>query len=327
MINFPDIPRFYTALTESLACLLVCSSLVLSEKWSRKQFRILLIFLIQILLQLAAGKLPLLFWTVGMGINIAWMLVSIRFLGVIHKRTSFYLTAKAFIIAELVASITWHLYCLTIYHQPVDNLWTQGLFLLIISLLSYWLIYLQDKKVRLEELDKFIEQRDVTVAVFTTLSIFVLSNIGFILSGTRQFQDSTSIFILRTTVNLSGLLLLFTQESQQYDRYLRQELTSINNIFQLQYKQYQAYRENSEILDRKVHDLKHQLTIIQQESDKTKKEQYLEETSEVIQTLDAKIETGNPVLDTILSQKITTVCKMESTLPVLFRENPSILWM
>ncbi|HGA1339925.1 TPA: hypothetical protein ACIRI6_000860 [Streptococcus suis] len=275
MINFPDIPRFYTALTESLACLLVCSSLVLSEKWSRKQFRILLIFLIQILLQLAAGKLPLLFWTVGMGINIAWMLVSIRFLGVIHKRTSFYLTAKAFIIAELVASITWHLYCLTIYHQPVDNLWTQGLFLLIISLLSYWLIYLQDKKVRLEELDKFIEQRDVTVAVFTTLSIFVLSNIGFILSGTRQFQDSTSIFILRTTVNLSGLLLLFTQESQQYDRYLRQELTSINNIFQLQYKQYQAYRENSEILDRKVHDLKHQLTIIQQESDKTKKEQYL----------------------------------------------------
>ncbi len=126
-------------------------------------------------------------------------------------------------------------------------------------------------KVRLEELDKFIEQRDVTVAVFTTLSIFVLSNIGFILSGTRQFQDSTSIFILRTTVNLSGLLLLFTQESQQYDRYLRQELTSINNIFQLQYKQYQAYRENSEILDRKVHDLKHQLAIIQQESDKTKR--------------------------------------------------------
>lgn len=158
---------------------------------------------------------PLLFWTVGMGINIAWMFVSIRLLGVIHKRASLYLTAKAFIIAELVASITWHLCCLTIYQQPVDNLWTQGLFMLITSLLSYWLIYLQDKKVHLEELDKFIEQRDVTVAVFTTLSIFVLSNIGFILSGTRQFQDSTSIFILRTTINLSGLLLLFTQESQQ----------------------------------------------------------------------------------------------------------------
>lgn len=71
---------------------------------------------------------PFAFWTVGMGINIAWMFVSIRLLGVIHKRTSLYLTAKAFIIAELVASITWHLYCLTIYQQPVDNLWTQGYF-------------------------------------------------------------------------------------------------------------------------------------------------------------------------------------------------------
>lgn len=67
MINFPDIPRFYTALTESLACLLVCSSLVLSKKWSRKQFRILLIFLIQILLQLVAGKFPLFFFDCGNG--------------------------------------------------------------------------------------------------------------------------------------------------------------------------------------------------------------------------------------------------------------------
>lgn len=114
----------------------------------------------------------------------------------------------------------------------------------------------------LEELNKIIEKRDVWVAIFTSLSIFILSNIGLILSGTRRFQDSTSIFVLQTTVNLSGILLLLTQESQQYDRYLRQGLSSINNIFQLQYKQYQAYRENSELMSRKAHDLKHQFYII-----------------------------------------------------------------
>lgn len=303
IVSFPDIPRVYTAMTESSACLLVCFYIISHGNWLRYSLRITIIFLVQILLQTLASTLPLLLWPLGMGINITWMFISVRWLGVIHKKTTLYLTAKAFIAAELVASITWHLYCLIIYQQPVDNLWTQGIFLLISSLAAYFLIYLQDKKIHLEELEKIIEQRDVTVAVFTTLSIFVLSNIGFILSGTRQFQDSTNIFILRTTVNLSGLLLLFTQESQQYDRYLRQELTSINNIFQLQYKQYQAYRENSELLDRKVHDLKHQLAIIQQEADKNKKDQYLREMSEVIQTLEAKIETGNPVLDTILSQK------------------------
>ncbi len=67
MINFPDIPRFYTALTESLACLLVCSSLVLSEKWSRKQFRIPPIFLIQILTSGCGWRTPFAFLDCGNG--------------------------------------------------------------------------------------------------------------------------------------------------------------------------------------------------------------------------------------------------------------------
>ncbi len=87
----------------------------------------------------------------------------------------------------------------------------------------------------LEELNKIIEKRDVWVAISTSLSIFFLSNIGLILSGTRRFQDSTSIFVLQTTVNLSAILLLLTQGSQQYDRYLQ---SSIHDIFQLQYKQH-----------------------------------------------------------------------------------------
>ncbi|HFU4204001.1 TPA: GHKL domain-containing protein [Streptococcus suis] len=300
---FPDIPRIYTALAESIACILVCFPLLLEMSWTKKIRLVILILLGQIALQLLAGTFPLLFWTLGMGLNIAFMYLSIYLLGVVDKKVSLYLTAKAFIAAELVASIAWHIYCLTIYQQPVDNLGSQVGLMALISTAVFYLFYQQNRKMKLEELDKIIEKRDVWVAIFTSLSIFVLSNIGFILSGTRQFQDSTSIFILRTTVNLSGLLLLLTQESQQYDRYLRQELSSINNIFQLQYKQYQAYRENSELISRKAHDLKHQLYIIRQEADKTKQNQYLDEMTLNIQQFESKIETGNPVLDTILTQK------------------------
>lgn len=175
--------------------------------------------------------------------------------------------------------------------------------MLAISSLTFFIFYQQTKKVNLDELQQSIEKRDVWVAIFTSMMIFMLSNIGFILSGTLQFQDSTSIFILRTTVNFSGILLLLTQESQQYDRHLREELTAIHNMFQLQYKQYQAYRENNELISRKAHDLKHQLYIIQQEADKQKQQQYLKEMTIAIQQFEAKIETGNPVLDTILTQK------------------------
>ncbi|MER0122135.1 GHKL domain-containing protein [Streptococcus sp. ZJ93] len=303
MTHFPDIPRLYTALAESIACCLVCLPLIMNMDWLRKMRILLLIFTVQILLQLLAGQFPILLWTIGMGINISWMFVSIYLLGVKQQKTALYLTAKAFIAAELVASLSWHLYCLTIYSQPVDNLWTQALFMVIISGISFLLFYQQNRKINLEELQNSIEKREVWVAVFTSLTIFILSNIGFILSGTPQFQDSTSIFILRTTVNFSGILLLLTQESQQYDRYLREELVAIHNMFQLQYKQYQAYRENNDLISRKAHDLKHQLYIIQQEADKQKQQQYLQEMTVAIQHFEAKIETGNPVLDTILTQK------------------------
>lgn len=303
MTHFPDIPRIYTGLAEATACLLVCFPLFIDMSWTKRLQIGLFTIGGQIILQILAGQLPLLFWTLGMALNICWMFGAIYFIGIRQKKLTLYLTAKAFIAAELVASISWHLYCLTIYQQPVDNNWTQTGLVLFNSALVFWLFYLQDKKINLEELTKIIEKRDVWVAIFTSLSIFVLSNIGFILSGTRHFQDSTSIFILRTTVNLSGILLLLTQESQQYDRYLREELTSIHNMFQLQYKQYQAYRENSELIRRRAHDLKHQLYIIRQEADKAKQNQYLDDMTLAIQRFETKIETGNPVLDTILTQK------------------------
>ena len=303
MTHFPDIPRIYTGLAEATACLLVCFPLFIDMSWTKRLQIGLFTIGGQIILQILAGQLPLLFWTLGMALNICWMFGAIYFIGIRQKKLTLYLTAKAFIAAELVASISWHLYCLTIYQQPVDNNWTQTSLVLFNSALVFWLFYLQDKKINLEELTKIIEKRDVWVAIFTSLSIFVLSNIGFILSGTRHFQDSTSIFILRTTVNLSGILLLLTQESQQYDRYLREELTSIHNMFQLQYKQYQAYRENSELIRRRAHDLKHQLYIIRQEADKAKQNQYLDDMTLAIQRFETKIETGNPVLDTILTQK------------------------
>lgn len=301
--HFPDIPRIYTALAESLACLLVCLPLIREMDWLQRLKRIPTVILGQLLLQLLAGQLPLFFWTIGMAINVAWMFCSIRILGVTHKKTAPYLTAKAFISAELAASISWHLYCLFILGTKADSMVSQVATMVFISSLVFLVLYSQESKLDLVDREKSIENRDVWVAAFTSLTIFVLSNIGFIFTGTQPFQDSTSIFILRTTVNLSGIFLLYAQESQQYDRYLRDELSSINSIFQLQYKQYQAYRENSELISRKVHDLKHQLYIIRQEADKEKQKQYLDEMTLAIHNFEAKIETGNPILDTILTQK------------------------
>ncbi|KXT79026.1 ATP-binding protein [Streptococcus sp. DD13] len=303
MNTFPDIPRIYTALAESAACCIIAMDSLKHLGLKKGLLRILILLCAQMILQLFAGQLPLIFWIPGILLNIVWMFLSIRLLGVSKLSLQLYQTAKSFIAAELVASVSWHLYCLLLYKSPYDSGWSQASFMFLFGGLTLSILYWQNRKLSTSDLESIIEIRDVYTACFTSLAIFVLSNSGFLLNHTEQFRDSTSIFILRTTINVSGILLLLTQETLQHERYLKEELTSIHSMFQLQYKQYQAYQENSEMIGRKVHDLKHQLAILEQEADHKRRQRYFSEINEAIQNFEAKVNTGNPVLDTILTQK------------------------
>lgn len=84
---------------------------------------------------------------------------------------------------------------------------------------------------------------------------------------------------------------------------MRQELQAINRILNQQYEQYQLSRDNIDLLNRKYHDLKHQINAIRLESDPEKKEAYLEEMETGIKMYEAQNKTGNSVLDTILASK------------------------
>jgi len=93
------------------------------------------------------------------------------------------------------------------------------------------------------------------------------------------------------------------QENQQYEHHLQNELKAVNNIFQNHYEQYVAYKESASLIERKVHDLKHQIETIRSEENIEKKEAYLEEMTKAINTFSSDIHTGNGILDTILSRK------------------------
>ena len=81
------------------------------------------------------------------------------------------------------------------------------------------------------------------------------------------------------------------------------ELQATSNLMHRQYEQYQQYRENDESLHRLYHDLKHQIEFIRGEADSQRRETYLEEMDDVIRRHEAATETGNTLLDTILTSK------------------------
>lgn len=64
-----------------------------------------------------------------------------------------------------------------------------------------------------------------------------------------------------------------------------------------------VYRDNIELLNRKYHDMKHQISVIRAEDDPIKKEAYLEEMDSGIRIYEAQNKTGNSVLNTILTSK------------------------
>lgn len=153
-----------------------------------------------------------------------------------------------------------------------------------------------------------ITKKDVLLAIATVIIIFVMSNLGFILSNTSYTMgDSVSIFIFRTLINLCGLCILFLQESQQHENYLQGELAAISKMYHSQYEQYSAYKESSEVIRRQFHDLKHQLLIIQLETNEEKRQNYLKEMNKAISIYSSTISTGNAVLDTILTSK-NSIC-------------------
>lgn len=321
---FPDIPRIYTALSEWIACFILVLQFSKGKRRNHFYIYLTLMGIGQVLLQLFVGTWPLFFWILGMILNVGWMLLT--FIVTIQCRsiTYIYLTCKAFILAEFMASLSWFLYCyIFLYSGYLSNQLIEITFMtfsyVILSLCYYYI-----EKFSKHTLSyKHLKKKDIGTILLTATIIFTISNIGFVLSNTSfAFGDLLPIFILRSSINLCGILLIYIQENQRYENYLNEELSSISNVFHSQYEQYEAYKESSQLIDRKFHDLKHQLEAIELEESSQKRQDYVNQLKEDLSKYQANIKTGNAIADVILTRKnayciennITFTCIMDGTL-------------
>lgn len=122
--------------------------------------------------------------------------------------------------------------------------------------------------------------------------------------------EATEIFHIRTMFDLVGLLMLETFYLQKLDIDRKQEMTAIHTILQNQYLQYRMSQENIDLINRKYHDLKHQLEVLRSESDSMKRTAYLDEIEQGLKRYESENKTGNAVLDTILTSKGEKCLKM-----------------
>ena len=82
-----------------------------------------------------------------------------------------------------------------------------------------------------------------------------------------------------------------------------EEVTALQNILQTQYANYRSSEESVELINRKYHDLKHQIAVLRSEVKSGKNLEYLDRVEQEIHAYEAENKTGNRVLDTILTSK------------------------
>ena len=315
----PDIPRLYTAICEWLACLTYIAVIHRRVPLQRTVTVGAVGLVAMIAIQYLDGAMPIWFWVGGMLLAFAGMYAIVGFGAGTGKREGLYITARAFVLAELVASLHWQI--VTFLHVQTDSIdgwwrrWDSWAALVAIYAACFALAWLAER-------GNFDASAPTTTTVqlavgtaAITIVTFAMSNLSF-LSTNTPFSGTVGqeVFYIRTLVDCCGFAILYAQQEQARRLEASTELASINAQLESQHQEYLASKENIESIGRLAHDLKHQIAALRAEVDPQHAAAGFEQLERSVAEYSAQQHSGNPVLDVILTTKTRTCAERGITL-------------
>lgn len=321
-----DIPKLYTAIAEWLA---VMSMLLLfydrAERTGYRKVAVSVVasFVLLWVIQDRCGEVDGILWVVGMAAAVGVMAGAIMISLDMDPVSALYLTAGAFMKAEFLAALEWQVFLYYFYIPQGD--WPSALFgmsfFFVFCGIGYILFGLFERRVvfRGENVSGYSAGGRQAVALWAAvLLIFGCSNMSFA-SASNPFTgtDAMEIFNIRTLFDLVGVVLTESIMMQKIELDRTREVMEFNAVLRSQYAQYRMSQENIDIINRKYHDLKHQLQALRMETDDEKRLACIDEMEAGIHGYEAQNRTGNSVLDTILTGKAQTCQQHGITMTVI----------
>ena len=142
--------------------------------------------------------------------------------------------------------------------------------------------------------------------LFMAAAIYILSSISYTQLNTPfSARGTMEIYTMRTVVYFGGVALLFAYQSQLRDLLTQREADALRNMLHIQYENYKIRQESIDLINQKYHDLKHQIAVLRAESGE-KRNAVLDNMEQEIKAYEAQNDTGNKVLDTVLTGKSLT---------------------
>lgn len=304
----PDIPRLYTAISEWLGCLVYVCVLYRRVSLQRTILVVALGLPVLIGLQYLAGMMSLPFWIFGMCLAAAGMFAIVMLSIGTGKREGLYITARAFILGELIASLHWQLVTFARHALGLTPTWWQSHITLVVTYgLCFFIAYTVERGNFSQTQPTVPTMSAAVMTLATTLITFAMSNLSFVSTNT-PFSGTIGqeVFYIRTLVDLCGFVILYAQQEQARRLASNLELASIDAQLKSQHQEYLQSKENLDSIGRLAHDLKHQIAALRAQVDPEHMAAGFEQLEASVQNYSAQQHTGNPVLDVILTAKTHT---------------------
>ncbi len=317
----PDIPRIYTALSEWLACFVVIAFSI--KRFSKVQTAVLYIssIVVFVVFHIIAGILPLGFWVPCMVFAVALMCLFVWLTTKHNFKTACYLGVQAFIVAEFISSVEWWLYYFFATNfKAFASASANIIFAVIVYSALYAVMFFIERHFSRKHINS-VSTKDLLTAIIIVVTAFLISNISFMRWNTPlSGKDALEIFYIRTLVDLCGLLVLYGNREQKNANSAEMELMQIKILLDRQYEQYCLTQNAIDSVNRRYHDLKHQVALIREQGSEAA-EKLVNEIENEIKTYEVVFKTGSNILDTILMSKsilcvqngITFTCVADGT--------------
>ena len=300
---YQDIPRIYTAIAEWLACLTYC--VVMKRKVKNEDFILtaILALIVQCMFLVLTKSLPVVFWIPCMILAVVFMYIFMAFTCDDTRNVIGYYCARAFLLAELAASLEWQLACF--FRNMTDSILVQVVILLsVYGLVFIWAHYMEVSITRgIFQLE--INTHELWAAIAIAIVVFAFSNLSFVFSNTPFSAGlAADIFYIRTLVDIAGIMILYVYQSRICELLAEKELRNIHSMLKAQYDKYRNYQSTFELINMKYHDLKHQIAGLRAEMSDEERKKWIDSLEQELESYSPELETGNSVLDTLIAGKM-----------------------
>lgn len=219
------------------------------------------------------------------------MILMVWFCFVVSLRESVYCVICAYAIEHIA-------YCVRLLINEItdSSIGDAGLPLyFVIHISVYIFCYFFYSKKMVKDNHFAIESLQFLVLMVSVLFVVLVMS----LIATRyEFQGIHGIY-----ASICCLYMLTSQKSHIHQLNQQKEFDARERLWMMNRAQYKISQENIEIINRKCHDLKHQITELRKIENLEKQQELLDTIEKSVMIYETILHTGNPLLDSVLTEK------------------------